>query len=815
MRFFMTGICFRPASIAIVMLMPALVPSRLHAQKQDTTNATAPGEVVELPTTETPRQYQFAKGLWNRGLYKMAAREFQAFLDSDPKKQYADRANYYYVRSLFRMRQYEEAIKAIDQIRNAQPDYSYKGRLTLMAGEIRLKQDKPAAARREFETLQSHENPTIAEPALYFLAETYVQQNMRPHATAIYTRLASREFAEDRPYRAHAAFALAGIYREIEQLDKAEKQYQRLAQNTSTPPSLRTEALYNYAELVSAQGKYEKAAEAYVEIGAQDTENRIHKRARLGEMRARLKANQSARVIELAQSWKTKYGDSDLGQVNYLHGLALLNTKNYRQAAELFRRILQKYSESPYARPARYQLCHALLQNEQYEAAGESCKDFLKHYPNADQTPDVQYFAALAASAQDKYEMAGIYAQQALESTQNTAWKYKAAARQLLADAYNATGKPLKAAEIFVELTDNTDGKNRISYRLQAADLYVAGKRPNKAAALYKQICEDQAANTDQATYAAMKCARLYLAGNQPEKAARFLDTALKNDRVKNEPRLLFMLGLAQYRTGDFQAAADVLEKILSEDTTPAALRPDARYMLTACLLELGHVEKALQTFAQVIKTDRQSLHKFDDQLLLKLTDLYYERNKYGLTKILCRDLTKSENADIAYDSTLKLGQVYIAENALNQAVTLLQNFQAGKTKNQPPEASATHSELSALLGEAYLLQGRNDQAVRAFRKSLANGDLADSYLARAQWGLAHILASEERYKEALRHAMNGFIMANDKIYTPKAMWLAVKILVELDRSEEAAVTWEEFRRRFPAAAAQHADSDLIKNDEF
>lgn len=815
MRFFRTGICFRPEYIVLSLLVLAPVHTRLHAQNQDAATPPAPEEVGELPTAETPRQYQFAKGLWNRGLYKMAAREFQAFLDSNPEKQYADRARYYYVRCLFRLRKYEEAINAIIQIRNKQPHYSYKGRLTLMAGEIRLKQQKPAAARREFAKLQSHENPTLAEAALYFLAETYVQQNMRPHATAIYTRLAAREFAEDRPYRAHAAFALAGIYREIEQLDKAERQYQRLAQNTSTPATLRTEALYNYAELLSMQGKYEKAAEAYVEIGAKDIENRLRKRARLGEMRARLKAGQAARVIDLAQSWKTEYRASEIGQVNYLHGLALQNINNYTQAAELFRLIRQKAPESRYAKPAHYQLCHALLQNKKYEVAEETCKDFLKHYPNADQTPNVQYFAALAARAQDRYEKAGTYARQALEATQNEAWEYKASTRQLLADAYRATGKPLKAAEIFVQLTDNTDGKHRIPYILQAADLYAAGKRPDEAAALYKQVCEDQAANSDQATYAAMKCGRLYLANNQPEAAASFLNTAIQKDRIKDEPRLLFMLGLAQYRHGDFQAAAAVLEKILNEDATPPALRPDARYMLTACLLELGNIENALQTFAQVIKTGRRNLDKFNDQLLLKLTNLYYERNKYDLTKILCRDLTKSDNADIAYDATLKLGQVYIAENVLDQAVTLLQDFQAGKVNNQPSTTTATRPELSALLGEAYLLQGRNDQAVRAFRKSLAAGDLNDSYLARSQWGLAQILTSEGRHKEALRHAMNGFIMANDKIYTPKAMWLAIKILMKLDREEEAAVTWQEFQKRFPAAAAQHADSKLIKKEEF
>ena len=763
---------------------------------------------------DIPRQYQFAKGLWDRELYKMAAKEFARFAAENPGHELADRARYYHVQSLVRHGEPEAALNIIRQIRKTDADYEYADRLTLLAGELHLKRQNATGAVQEFQRLIRHQDPGIRETAIYYLGEAYALADKRGNAAAMYTRLAAKPIDENHPFRAYGAFALAGIYREVEQFDKAAAQYERLAGNASVPARLREEALFQAGVLAESQSQNELAAKHFAALREDFPGGRYSKLAMLREMRMRLLVGQTARVAELAQEWREAYDGQQTAQVNYLHGLALQNAGRYREAAALFREAAAAPDAGPYERPARYQLCNALLQAEDFKELITACIEFLDAFPESKQRADVMYFAAIAYRQTGDMEKAKVRLEQALEATGDSPWENRDTVKALLADVHAQTGTPLKAAVMYDELAEGSQGTEAVEFTLEAADLYAKADQMKEAISRYRYLLFDmKVEEPGKRRYAALQCARLYLQQTRYDEAAIFLDRILKENTLREDPQLRFLLGLARLRENDYESAQSIFEALVGGKDTPASMKPNVRYLLTAALLEQGLVDQALPVFAEILTRPAAEQPEFDDAVLLRLAGLYYENNRPELTKQLCSRLLSSDDTAIAYQATLRLTQVLIAESALAEARKLLkrstESFPKRLGKDDKP---ASCPELQSLLGEVHLLQGNADQAVRAFRLSLAGDELAGRHLARSQWGIAKILHAEGKNEEALRHAVNAFVMTKDKTYTPRAMWLAVQLLTELDRKNEAQTTWQELRDRFPAFAARHSDAEILHN---
>ncbi|MFO7821486.1 MAG: tetratricopeptide repeat protein [Lentisphaeria bacterium] len=767
-------------------------------------------QLPSVPAASPPRQYQFAKGLWDRGLYEMAANEFAAFIKQNPAAQYADLARYYKIRSFAKSGKYDKALQKIRGLRKELPDYSYPKRLTLLAGELHLKNKNPQAARQEFAKLTAAPDPAVSETAVYYMAEAYTRQDKRRHATALYSRLAAKQLTENHPYRAYAVYALAAIYREVGQLDKAARQYERLINSEFIPEKLRSESLYEAGLLAASQKKYDKAAKLLSEIHSHYPDSTYARPARLREMRARLRNKEAERVLALAKSWKEIHGKENAAQVNYLQGLALQLLNRHKQAAALFKATVAADNTGQYARPASYQTAYSLLRAEEYRATVNVCGDFLQRYPQAAETTDIHYFAGLAAYNLENNRESVNHLKKALQQGQNDKWQYKTATLQLLADAYRKTGASAEAAEVYDRLASSASGSSQARYKVAAAEIHASVGNFEEAIKRYRAAFDTMPAETDQAQNSALRTAGLYLKINQPQEAERFLKDSIGSALTENNPSLQFMLGMAKYRQGEFAAASDILRDLLASGKTNRELQAKIRYILTVSLLELKQTKKALQAFAPILENANEALPDFEEDIILQLAGLYYEADNYKLTKELCRKLVDSKTPRIAHQASLRMAKVYIAENSLAEARALLEQRKANVQEQKDTDTVNKNSEILSLLGEVYMLQGKRDQAIRAFRKSLGANALTDNYLARSQWGIAKILYTEENYREALRHAMNGFILADDAFYTPRAMWLAVKALIMLDRKSEATVTWKEMQERFPATAARHADSKIL-----
>ena len=123
-----------------------------------------------------------------------------------------------------------------------------------------------------------------------------------------------------------------------------------------------------------------------------------------------------------------------------------------------------------------------------------------------------------------------------------------------------------------------------------------------------------------------------------------------------------------------------------------------------------------------------------------------------------------------------------------------------------PPDDAIT-----SLQSELFLLQNQVPQAVVAAEQCLACKDLDQESLTRARWVLAEALAKQGHPVQALPYAVKAYILDDHPSYSPRAMVLAVNLLVGQKRMVEAQSTWTELRKRYPVVAESVVGTPEVK----
>ena len=70
----------------------------------------------------------------------------------------------------------------------------------------------------------------------------------------------------------------------------------------------------------------------------------------------------------------------------------------------------------------------------------------------------------------------------------------------------------------------------------------------------------------------------------------------------------------------------------------------------------------------------------------------------------------------------------------------------------------------------------------------------------------------EKDAKNALPYSIKCFVLADDPLYSPKAMELAIAIYRALDNETDARTTWSELKQRYPVWAAGLQNTALVKD---
>lgn len=781
---------------------PALVAQTAGA------SPAAPADAADASAADKLR---FANGLMAREFYDMAEAEFREFLRQYPDHAKTPVATFGLIQTCRAQQKMDCVLDTIRTFQRRWPNHKLAPKLHLWEGETLIQQGKLAEAEDAFKRLLNEEDSVIREAALYFIGEATMRRGLEEKALAVYRKLAEKPFDGTHQYRPYAVYAIGAQAQHQGDVQTAQEMFKRLAEGDPVPRSLQEEGLYRLAQVLFRKGRYAEAIVRYESLLVEFPEGRFSREARKRRLWAHYQLAHYEKAGQFAAQWRERYPETFDYEVLFIQAASLMTQDLHRQAGELFASLgMSAEVPAPYRRSARYQQIFCALKLDQFADVENLAAAFLADFPDAPERLDVRFFQMEAAHGLEKYEQVTAPLGKLLEEAP-AQWEYRADAVNVLADAFDKLDKTKQQANV-LRAAAQQGGEWAPEWLLRAAE--AEREIGNRDAAIkdLEVLLRRHADSRREAIAATLYLAELYSIEDRFEHAEALVRELLKKEETKSiRGRLHYLLGYVYGQQQRYQSAEKELRTALEQGSAPE-LVSDAKAFLIYVLLQRGETDAALELFAEILAMPVEQRAQMDADLLFRLEEIYYLRNRYDTCRTLCEWLRTHPQTDVQFRAGLRLAELHIATKGLDAARALLETLRDEQREilADNPDARTRLAAVASLLGEVAMLTGDLDRAVTAFEETLDTEGVRAEYITRARWGLAEILHREDRLDQALRYAMNAFILGDHPTYTPKAMFKAVEILVELDRTQEARTTWEELRQRYPAFAARKQQAEVI-----
>ena len=148
--------------------------------------------------------YVSANGLLNRGLFELAAAEYRKFLSENESHEKAPVARYGLGVCLFRMKQYDNALRELSELAT-RPAFDFAAEAATITGQCHLALDRPADAAEAFKRVaDAHADHPLADDAAAGRVEALYLAGRHAEAAEIADKFLSRW--GDNPLRERVLF---------------------------------------------------------------------------------------------------------------------------------------------------------------------------------------------------------------------------------------------------------------------------------------------------------------------------------------------------------------------------------------------------------------------------------------------------------------------------------------------------------------------------------------------------------------------------------------------------------------------------------
>lgn len=765
-----------------------------------------PAQPTKTDVLTPEEQIQFAEGNYQRKFYDLAAKEYRYFVEKYPDHELAPHAMFRLIVCLRTLGRTDETFSAINQFQAKWPDHEYATRLFLWKGEILFNQERYDTAAACFKRLLLNEDSKTQETAQYFLAQCYGKEGKNDLALQTYATLGAKPFDADHIYRPYALFAVAVGHQQKDQFTEAAKIFQRLATEDNVPDPVREEAMYRWAEYEFSQGKHEQAAKIYTDLLARYPAGVFSREAGKRLVWAYYSLGNYAKAIELARSWLEKPDRRFDYELEYVYGASLAGAESYVEALPVFRKITTTPQTPPeYAQMSRFQEIVCLLNLRQYDETITAADAYAISYPKAADVATVYAFGGQAYMAKENYAEAVPRLRKALDTAVGQ-WPYYESTNLFLAEALDKLGRHAEAAVLQRKLADEKGIENPAYFLLKAGESHEKAGDTAAAVSDFEGVLKRFPGQAGEVKSAMFHLTQLYAERKEYPRAEALIQDLLARQDVTGRSRLLAFLGFVCYQQDKFEEAKKHLLAALAAPEA-ASVRANADFYLAGCYLELQQTDEALRVFKEVLSLPADQRPLFPADLLFRLDRLYYERGQYAESETIVRWLLDRDQGETVYQASLRLSDILVAQNKLDEAremlEKLLKRLTAGEITFADPVNAPMKEEVRAVLGEIYYRLGKNDLAVEAMEAVLNAEGLGVEFKTRARWVLAEILLKENHPQQALPYAVKCFVLAQDPIYSPRGMYTAIRAFLAIGNEENALQTWRNLKTTYPAFAAQ------------
>jgi TolA-binding protein len=688
----------------------------------------------QQPVDPPTKKLMAAHGLFQRGLFKLAAPEYESFLRDSSDHPDATTARYALAICRYRLNEFEPAIALLDEVVR---DEKFKQRDEALAvlGHSHLARREYEPALAAFDWLLA-DSPTSkqAEAASLNRAQVLYLAGKKPAAVE-----AARRFVDIFPQSAERA---TGMY------------FLALSQYGLNDPA---EAGKTLAKLLESHADSRHALDARLLLG-----QCLEAAGKLDEA-----AEQYQDFIDAAPAARKPDGQYSLGVALFKAG------KHDEAARELARLTSDAPHDNPYAGPARLQLGLVQLAAGKTGDARRTLQQVVAKDPA--RWDDARYALAQCDIADKRFDSA-----RAILDELSRAEPPRANLPQVLLDRAVCAAELGKHDEAVAELESflarygDAPQAAEAAYR-QAYSLHRVGKY-DQSRALSRRVAAMKD-NPFAPPAAELDAENLFLSEKYDEAAGEFQRLAQAAEDEDRRLRFELRRGQCAYFSGDYAGAAKLLEPLAANERVgrSEALQP-ALFLLGDALLQQGrHAEatEALERFVQAAKGDQR-----EAQFKLGLSQLR-AGDENAAERTFGRVASGDGASPWAQRALFERGQLLYKQKKTQPAAEAL----ARVASSDAPEELAAPAKY--LLGWIDFDARRYEQAAATWRDMAdAHGKHALAADAKFQSGVA--LKEAGKHEEALA-ALNDYLARHkDGPHSAKAKQLAAASLTALERHDQA-----------------------------
>lgn len=799
----------RPVAMAARILMMALAmaavlifPCAVHGQ-----------QVVE-EISDARTQYAHALGLLRREFYDLAEPQFRLYMERYPDDALVQQSRLYLIECLRGQGKKDAMLAEIAAFKASYPANGNDETLSLLEAETLFGSEQFERSRDVFATLLGSKSEVRAEQARYFWGQCQLKLGQVEDAVEAFRQLSGKPFADEYVYRPYAVHTLAWLALQRGHYSEAVANFTRLQAGSGVPPSLVESACYRLAEALLGTGQDAEALAAYEKYIASYPNGQHGQEARRRRIELLSRRSEHARVVALINEWQQLYPQVVDRALDFIYAQSLLETGDFERAQYYFERLGNEPSVAEdVRRVARAYTINCLFMAGQFAVVDDYARAFLADYPTALERGSVLLWRARAALETGRLDDALQASKEAVGLYQNDLAQ-AVPANEVLVLILSRQEKWSEAAQVLRELAKKPGVPDPARLQLRAVEIAYKAKDLAQAKADGLQLLDNYPGEREHVRATKQILMRIGLETKDHDSAKRYAEELMDGAAVDEQVLLAQTLAVLHYNLGDSAQAIVVLREMLSRPGLPERNVLSMKQFLGRILLESGLQREALPVFSDLlhhpdVKVRRELLTV---GLLFQLGEASEKQQDYGLAELAWQEVISRQDAVWTRRAELRLAQTLSQKGQLEQAQKKLWEME----KNIVADAVGLADygqELYSLLAEIELSLGHQDQALLCAGKALKTAGADDvRQLTRARWVMAKILFEDEKSpSQALPYAVKCFILAEDDVYSPRAMLLATQIFLALDRRKDAMATWRELEAKYPSWAAAQRSQEYIK----
>ncbi|MDP6847585.1 MAG: tetratricopeptide repeat protein [Kiritimatiellia bacterium] len=748
--------------------------------------ATAPALALDVE-----ERLQFADGLYTRGMYGLAVKEYTAIMDANPGADFEDRLYFRRGECYRHIGQLVAAEKDFRRVFTQYPKSEFKFRAGYRRADLFMDAGQFQAAIELYQvTLKAHPPEEVASACLYFLGEALLKSGDNEKAVKTFEQL--RITHAGSKFDSYALLKLGDLYaRELDDGKKAMSLYKEAA-DKPVSDRVGAEALFQMAEMYFEKEEFDKSAEAYAKLMSRYPKDPRASEARLQAGWAAHNSGKYAEALRYVTAAIEEGGLEDASHWLYLKANCERQLMKSEEAVATYKSLLSDHKESVFLDAAQYEQAltyhkmgrfdKAVKAASRVDISGSLAKDvywlLAESYSSLNQENEaIQYYRLLAREFPES-KMAGDATYRLAHHLQANK-EYKEASRFFSQVAANFPDSELAPQALFAS-----------AFCLQKVGMHEEAAR-DWATLITKypshMLCENS-------TYQkAMSEIRLQRGEDARGSLRQLLD---KYPATKFKTDAHYWLGMLLREIDRTEDAKTELGLCLKASPRPD-LKREAEFGLALVLESLGDASTSAKMLQDLLKSPARE--KFTRPLLQWLSEFQLNQGKNREGIDAARLLVEEQNEPVWVQTgwcligrgQLAQGDKTAATEAFNRALST--------------RASTRFAAESALrLGELAAAEAGKVKAMGYFQKAaaLAGDDSQLAIRARAYAGMGRVASAESDHESAARYFMSVAILYDDAKLVPECLLGAAEAFKKAGNEEAAQQAMAELKQRYPDAAS-------------